>query len=156
MADGDNDQRYPFHWRHDKKTVGTFEKLTISTVKTVRSSIWVVVVSLRIHSNKSCFRWSRQTKLQIAALPTEILSLETRRGKQYEQHLRACKKEAKETAMRFRLKKENNVANINPIYIMESLYYRLTISNSTSRSEEWCEWTNSWWQLDHARPAIMQ
>lgn len=55
MADGDNDQRYPFHWRHDKKTVGTFEKLTISTVKTVRSSIWVVVVSLRIHSNVTVF-----------------------------------------------------------------------------------------------------
>jgi hypothetical protein len=50
MADGDIDQGYPFHWRHDKKTVGTFRKLTISTVKTVTLSIWVVVVSLRIHS----------------------------------------------------------------------------------------------------------
>ena len=51
MANRNNDQGYPFDWRHDKKTVVTFGKLTISTVKTVRSSIWIVVVSLRIHSN---------------------------------------------------------------------------------------------------------
>jgi len=51
MANRNNDQGYPFDWRHDKKVVGTFEKFTISTVKTVRSSIWIVIVSLRIHSN---------------------------------------------------------------------------------------------------------
>jgi len=50
MANRNNDQGYPFDWRHDKKIVGTFEKFTISTVKTVRSSIWIVIVSLRIHS----------------------------------------------------------------------------------------------------------